>query len=182
MNRQRDGFAAVAVAIVAVVLLTILASGCASSRSALVDSAIPTPPSSGNLKQVHYRDVQFDVPSAWPVVDLVGNPRQCVLFNVHAVYLGHEGANPQCPARALGRTDAVQVEPLDAQTRQHVLASPADSTIGGQKVAIEPDGSATRSVVASFVGLGVTVTATYATDPSIAMQIVDSVQPSSGAS
>jgi hypothetical protein len=137
---------------------------------------------SGQWKAVHYQKVVLEVPGGWPVIDLSRRPKQCVLFNVHAVYLGHQGADAMCPARALGRTDAVQIEPLDAQTRGQILASPANATINREQVAIEPDESATRSVVASFVGLGVAVTATFATDSSIANRIVQSVHAATGPS
>jgi hypothetical protein len=128
---------------------------------------------------VRYQTVAFQVPAAWPVYDLASDPRQCVLFSVHAVYLGQQGADAACPAQAFGHTDAVQVEPIDPGTRQAVLPSPANQEINGQKVAIEPDGSATRSLVVSFTGLGVVVRATYPADPSIASRIVMSVRKAS---
>src|SRR6266496_6546462 len=31
------------------------------------------------------------VPASWPVYDLTKNPRQCVRYDVHAVYLGTPG-------------------------------------------------------------------------------------------
>ena len=68
------------------------------------------------------------------------------------------------------------------ETQAHVLPSPANSAINGQSVAIEPDSSATRSLVASFAGLGLTVTATYAADPSVATRIVHSVERAAGVS
>jgi hypothetical protein len=147
----------------------------------VVDSTSVTASVSGQWKQVEYRNILLDVPASWPVIDLAKNPRQCVLLNVHAVYLGHEGPDAQCPARAIGRTDAVQIETLDAQAQHQVLASPADATINGQEVVMEPD-SATRSVVASFTGLGVTVLATYANDATTARHIVQSVRQVAGSS
>jgi hypothetical protein len=181
MRRRRGGVGAAGLFLGAALLLTAASSGCASSRATIVGSESSTGSVAGNWKQVRYRNAVLEVPAAWPVIDLAAHPQQCVLFNVHAVYLGHQGANAKCPARAFGHAEAVQVEPLDAQTRQQVLASPEDATINGEKAAIEPDGSATMSVVASFAGLGVTVTATYLTDPSIARQIVQSVHLASGA-
>jgi hypothetical protein len=170
------------VSIVAALSFAMAASGCASSRTSSVHTGTAAGPATAGWKQIQYRDAVLDVPAAWPVVDLSKDPQQCALFDVHAVYLGHQGPDAACPARALGRTDAVQVEPFDSETQEHVLPSPANSTINGQSVAIEPDGSTTRSLVASFVGLGVTVTATYATDSSVATRIVHSVQRASGAS
>jgi hypothetical protein len=163
---------------VVVVSLSVLAtiSGCGSSRSTVVDSVGASPPAPAGWKQIHYGNAFIDVPAGWPVIDLAKSPHECVLFNVHAVYLGQQAPAAACPAQALGRADALQVEPLDAQTRQQILTSPTDETINGEQVAIEPDSSATRSVVATFAGLGVVLIATYATDSSVASRIVHSVE------
>src|SRR5882757_4210670 len=37
------------------------------------------------------------VPASWPVYDLTKNPRQCVRYDVHAVYLGTPGPDTNCP-------------------------------------------------------------------------------------
>jgi hypothetical protein len=168
-------------AIAAALVLTVTGAACASSRTVAVGSGPATGPVSNGWKQVRYRNVVLDVPAAWPVIDLARRPRQCVLFNVHALYLGHQGADAACPARALGRTEAVQVEPLDAQTRAQMLPSVPEATINDESVAFQPDGDVTRSVVASFAGLGVAVTATYATNSSIATHVVHSVRHVTGA-
>ena len=52
------------------------------------------------LRTVTYHGVQFDVPADWPVYDLAADPTTCVRFDVHAVYLGHPGADMNCPARS----------------------------------------------------------------------------------
>jgi hypothetical protein len=182
MRRHLCGAVAAGVSIVAALSLSAAVSGCASTRTTSVDTGTAAGTDPAGWKQIQYRDAVLDVPAAWPVVDLSKNPRRCALFDVHAVYLGHQGPDAVCPARAFGRTDAVQLEPLDSETQEHVLPSPANSAINGQSVAIEPDGSATRSLVASFVGLGVTVTATYTADPSVATRIVHSVQRAGGVS
>src|SRR6266498_2041888 len=51
-------------------------------------------------RQVTYHGYKVEVPTSWPVVDLARNPSACVRFDVHAVYLGHPGADPSCPARS----------------------------------------------------------------------------------
>jgi hypothetical protein len=180
VRRRRGVIAGAGLSVAAGLSLAAAGSGCAASRTAVVGAGPATAPVAGGWKQVRYEKAVLDVPAAWPVIDLASHPQECVLFNTHAVYLGHQGPDARCPARALGHTEAVQVEPLDPQTRQRVLASPADATINGEAAAIEPDGSATMSLVASFGGLGVTVTATYLTEPSIATRIVQSVRIASG--
>jgi hypothetical protein len=44
----------------------------------------------------------FEVPASWLVHDLAAEQRHCVRFDLHAVYLGTEGANAECPSRAIG--------------------------------------------------------------------------------
>lgn len=180
MFQQLRGVRGAVTAAAAALLLTVTGSACASSHAITVGSGPATAPLRGGWKQVSYQNVVLDVPAAWPVINLARRPQQCVLFNVHAVYLGHQGAEAVCPARALGRTEAVQVEPLDAQTRAQMLPSTPDAAINGERVAIEPDDSATRTVAASFAGLGVAVIATYAASSSIAHQIVQSVHGATG--
>ena len=54
-------------------------------------------------------------PADWPVHDLAADPTTCVRFDVHAVYLGHPGADMDCPAGLVGRADAVLVEPTEGE-------------------------------------------------------------------
>jgi hypothetical protein len=60
---------------------------------------------------VSYRGHRFTVPSTWKVIDLAKSPTTCVRFDQHAVYLGTPGAQQNCPSRALGRTEALLVQP-----------------------------------------------------------------------
>src|SRR6266480_2490494 len=45
------------------------------------------------------------VPASWPVYDLTMNPRQCVRYDVNAVYLGTQGPDQDCPPNLVGRVD-----------------------------------------------------------------------------
>ena len=63
--------------------------------------------SASGLRTVTYQGVSFDVPADWPVYDLAADPSTCVRFDVHAVYLGHPGADMVCPSGIVGRADAV---------------------------------------------------------------------------
>ena len=98
------------------------------------------------LRTVTYQGVQFDVPADWPVHDLAADPTTCVRFDVHAVYLGHPGADMACPAGIIGRADAVLVEPTEgsAPRRPRRGAASADvsaSTAGGLEVQVASDGA-----------------------------------------
>ena len=63
------------------------------------------------MKTVVYHGYEFQVPASWPVYRLDQHPTTCVRYDVHAVYLGTPGANMQCPAGLVGRTQTVSVIP-----------------------------------------------------------------------
>ncbi len=65
-------------------------------------------------KNVSYRGHTFAVPVTWKIIDLTNDPTACVRFDRHAVYPGTPGAEQNCPARAVGRTEALLVEPAGA--------------------------------------------------------------------
>lgn len=65
-------------------------------------------------KTVTYHGYHVRVPRSWPVYDLASHPRTCVRFNRHAVYVGRPGANQVCPGQAIGRTEALLIEPASA--------------------------------------------------------------------
>ena len=66
------------------------------------------------VKTVRYRAYVLRVPATWPVFRLASDPSACVRFDRHAVYLGRPSAEQRCPAHAVGRTEAILVEPLTA--------------------------------------------------------------------
>jgi Rv2525c-like, glycoside hydrolase-like domain len=102
-------------------------------------------------KPVRYHGYAVTVPRTWPVYDLARHPRTCVRFNRHAVYLGVPSTDQSCSADAVGRTEAILIEPLRA----------AAARSGAVSAAASPGGSATSFVVASA---GVEVTATWSRD------------------
>ncbi|MEV4317168.1 glycoside hydrolase domain-containing protein [Actinocrispum sp. NPDC049592] len=61
---------------------------------------------------ITYHGYQVDVPAGWRVVDLTANPSACVRFDTETVYLGHQSARPDCPAKLAGRTAGLVVEPI----------------------------------------------------------------------
>jgi hypothetical protein len=95
---------------------------------------------------VSYRGHHFTVPDSWKVIDLTKAPATCVRFDRHAVYLGTPGTAQSCPARTLGRTEAL-------------LVAPAGVT--GQTARVTRNATA-RTYEASADGI--TVTATYGAD------------------
>jgi hypothetical protein len=89
----------------------IAGAGAVSLAAALVT------PANAAEQTVSYRDQEFTVPAAWPVIDLTKNPTECVRFDRNAVYLGTPGADQRCPAKLRQVTDAVLVEPVGTRTR-----------------------------------------------------------------
>jgi len=61
---------------------------------------------------VRYHGYSVVVPAGWPVYDLARDPTVCVRFNRNAVYLGQPGSQQRCPARSVGRTEAILIEPV----------------------------------------------------------------------
>jgi hypothetical protein len=82
-------------------------------------------------KVVQYLGYQIQVPSSWPVYNLATDPSKCVLFSTHAVYLGTPGSGQDCPASAIGHTEALLIQPISS-------ASPSSEAIvvGGGEAAL----------------------------------------------
>jgi Domain of unknown function (DUF1906) len=100
MQRPTRWIAAAACAVTAIVLTVFLASNAEAS----------------DQQRVKYLGHTFTVPKGWQVVDLAAHPQTCVRFDRHVLYLGKPSADQDCPARAVGRTEAVLVQPADGAT------------------------------------------------------------------
>ena len=141
------------------------------------------------MKTVVYRGYEFQVPASWPVYRLDQHPATCVRYDVHAVYLGTPGANMQCPAGLVGRTQTVSVIPSTT------VAAGSGSEITDQRQ--QPDGvggtelqplPAVHGAVTLNAGqhelrvalgaasLGATVLATYGTDPAVVEQVLGTLR------
>ncbi|HEX6476033.1 MAG TPA: hypothetical protein VF005_02070 [Acidimicrobiales bacterium] len=138
-----------------------------------------TTPVSPGWKPVTYQSVHFAVPADWPVYDLAADPTRCVTLNVHAVYLGHVGPHPNCPATAVGKTDAVHVEPYDAVSRAQVVLGPTPTTVAGQPALTDPSSATTRSIVVALERSAVLVTLSYNSSPALDQQILATFQANS---
>ena len=85
-------------------------------------------------KVVQYLGYQIQVPSSWPVYNLATDPSKCVLFSTHAVYLGTPGSGQDCPASAIGHTEALLLQPVSSAS----LSSEAIA-VGGGEAALSQD-------------------------------------------
>jgi hypothetical protein len=89
----------------------------ALGTAATATAAAGAPGASGDTR-VTYQGRTFSVPATWQVIDLEKHPETCVRFDRHAVYLGTPGARQDCPAKALGRTEALLVQPAQRTAGQ----------------------------------------------------------------
>lgn len=103
---------------------------------------------------VPYQGHRFTVPADWQVVDLAEDPTACVRFDRHALYLGAPRDGRDCPARSVGRTEAMLVQPAAA-----TAADPGSTDSAA-------DGEITT------VADGVRVTSAYGTDPAAVLRIL----------
>lgn len=108
-----------------------------------VGTSATAAPKKSATRVITYDGAKITVPTSWPVYDLGKHPTQCVRFDRHAVYLGHPGADQNCPARLIGRTTALLIEPYDSRAQ----VDPAD-----------PDSGATQAVTSNGKVL---ITASY---------------------
>jgi Rv2525c-like, glycoside hydrolase-like domain len=115
-------------------------------------------------KLVRYHGYKLVVPAQWPIYNLASDPGVCVRFNRHAVYLGDPSPNQRCRAHAVGRTEAILVEPLAAHAAGSGIHSgpalPPVTSPGAQP----RQGSAAQLAVRSQ---RIMVTATWSRNPGI---------------
>ncbi len=112
-------------------------------------------------KTIRYHGYAVSVPRSWKVFDLRNAPRVCVRFDRHAVYLGRPGSRQLCPAHAVGRTEAILIQPATAGVRRAIAhTATASSTAGVPHV----EGSATTFVAPHAKVL---VTATWSRHASV---------------
>ncbi|WP_433238475.1 glycoside hydrolase domain-containing protein [Actinomadura nitritigenes] len=123
-------------------------------------------PAEATPRSVGYRGVRVPVPAGWAVVRLDEDPSACVRYDRHAVYLGRPGPQPDCPARVVGRTESVHVQPLDdvAASRTVVHADKLGS------FTVKPSVGHETSLALPEAGMG--ITGVYGTDPAALQRIL----------
>jgi Rv2525c-like, glycoside hydrolase-like domain len=115
------------------------------------------------IRVVRYDGVRLSVPAAWPVFDLRRAPRTCVRFDRHAIYLGVPSSDQRCPAHAVGRTEALLLEPRPG------LASAA--TAGARAVA-GATGIRGRSAEVVALGRRLLAVATWGSDRALLQRVL----------
>jgi len=120
--------------------------------------------------------VRLAVPPEWPVYDLARDPERCVRADRQAVYLGHAGVSPDCPAELVGRNETVQIEPLDAQAQPGAALATATGEINGISVQLDPATDTTHAIVAALPADGLLVTITFRDNRALAEEILHSLE------
>ena len=115
-------------------------------------------------KVVRWHGYTMLVPASWPVYDLGADPTVCVRFDRHAVYLGTPSAEQRCPAHAVGRTEAILVEPVAARGARAGSASAPGLPQMTSSTAQPAHGSSAALVLPAR---GLIVTATWAGEPNV---------------
>jgi glycoside hydrolase-like protein len=122
-------------------------------------------------REVRYRGYAIEVPASWPVYHMNADPSRCVRFDRHAVYLGSPSADQRCPAHAVGRTEAILVEPLRREAGRRSRANTI--SLSGRQVAPRAVPPASSAEVGIRVpSAGVFVTATWRRDRPTVERIV----------
>uniref|UniRef100_UPI00068AEB5D glycoside hydrolase domain-containing protein n=1 Tax=Streptomyces sp. NRRL S-350 TaxID=1463902 RepID=UPI00068AEB5D len=167
MNHHRlRGVAALAVA--AGALTATLPLGPAAQAA---ERGTPEPAAAAqSVKTVSYQGLSLQVPSSWSVVDLAQAPDTCVRLDRNTVYLGHPGADQNCPTHLIGdKADALVVETFAGAAERADL--PTVAVPAGHGVPTLPDSAGLEARVA-FEGAGVYVTASHTPSTAAAVQRV----------
>ncbi|MFI8166219.1 glycoside hydrolase domain-containing protein [Streptomyces sp. NPDC085931] len=118
----------------------------------------------GNRRTVAYHGYRLQVPADWRVVDLAEHPRACLRFDTPAVYLGEPGDRNDCPARVVGRTAGIVVEPITARSAGRTTEATARAPRGRATAASAPSGDGTIQIAVEDAGVLVTAAHTPGTE------------------
>ncbi|MEV7079592.1 glycoside hydrolase domain-containing protein [Streptomyces sp. NPDC093516] len=118
----------------------------------------------GNRRTVAYHGYRLQVPADWRVVDLAEHPRACLRFDTPAVYLGEPGDRNDCPARVVGRTAGIVVEPITARSAGRTTKATARAPRGRATAASAPSGDGTIQIAVEDAGVLVTAAHTPGTE------------------
>ncbi len=163
--------------------------GTAQRAAAHPAAAQPVP--GGAMKRVRFGGYTLEVPAGWPVYRLARDPGRCVRYDRHAVYLGQPGADQQCPAHLVGRTETISVARPGGRPPVHgcggrctaarcraarCTAAPRSADCPGRP-ARSPAMLPGTSCTPPWAGAGLSITGTYGGSPREVLSIIRSVRP-----
>jgi hypothetical protein len=138
----------------------------------LLGAALLGPPAHADTT-VDYRGLRITVPAGWPVYHLGPRSTECLRYDRHAVYLGPVGADQLCPAHAVGRTEALHVEPLDQQTATFTAGLLHDRVAGLPAMTVRGVGEIRVAVPAA----GVLITGSYGAASADVQRLLGRITP-----
>lgn len=145
-----------------------------TTTSTSAPATSPTTAVPAGLQLITYHGAAFEVPATWPKTDLSATPNACIRYDTNAVFLGQPGPTPQCPARILGRTETVQVEPLNATSQSDAAAATQAQTINGLRALVDPNSGTARAFTVVFPDQSLVAIVTFRDSPVLASQILQS--------
>jgi hypothetical protein len=152
-----------------------LIARAAIAAALLCAAAVCATPASAASKEVRYGRYAIHVPASWPVYDLAKRPEECVRFDRHAVYLGSPRAEQRCPAHAVGRSEAILVEP-QASSAELRLSPSVRAPAGSARPRELPPGGASDSLRVEVPAAGVAVTATWRRHRDVVRRILEGAE------
>ncbi|MBG0857703.1 DUF1906 domain-containing protein [Streptomyces spinoverrucosus] len=146
--------------------------------------AVPAPASADtapeNRQTVTYHGYRIEVPAHWRVVDLAENPRACLRFDRPAVYVGEPADQNDCPARVVGRTAGIVVEPITARSAGQATAATARTPRGEATAPSAASNNDTIQIAVEDAGVLVTAAHTPNTE-SLVRDVLASAELTAGA-
>lgn len=145
-----------------------------AGTSAVTTSATVANAAVGATRTVEYRGLRLTVPAGWAVHDLDRDPRTCVRFDRPALYLGTPGADQRCPARAVGRTEALLIQPAASAKTPDRSGSGATvrKLVPGRSTSVASGSAADQEEYFDLTGTGLVATAAYANRPALVEAIL----------
>ena len=141
--------------------------------------SLPSGSGATQVRFVSYHGLRVTVPAIWPVIDLTRHPQTCVRLDRAALYLGSSGAQPDCPAHAVGRADTIWLKPTTAG-RENLLASREVRV--GTLPALAGASPVNHEKHARFVARSVDLEATWGASSGTVDRVLASVEGSPGPS
>ncbi|TYK48136.1 glycoside hydrolase domain-containing protein [Actinomadura decatromicini] len=161
---------AAAVPLVLAVLGAPAARTAPDRAAALSDARSASGRTAAAPRVVRYRGLRVPVPAGWQVHDLDRDPARCVRYDRHALYLGLPGPQPDCPARIVGRTEAVHIQPADRAAGDGRLTG---TVVHARQLAtLTLARSVDHEARLALPEAGVTITGVYGTDPAALQRLL----------
>jgi hypothetical protein len=91
------------------------------------------------------------------------------------VYLAQQGPSAQCPAGEIGRTETLQIQPLNERSQLDADRATQRATINGLGVRVDPDPDTSRALLAVLPHQQLVVVVTYRDDRALADEILGSL-------